>query len=393
MKKALILNISHNDIGTISSLKKLGFYVIGTGNNPTLPGKELVDEYIQADFSDKELILSIAINKKIDAICSCCNDFGVITAAYVAEKLNLPGHDTFQNALTLHHKNRFKEFAIKHGIITPPSEAFNDYQRAFSWIAEQSFPLMIKPVDMTGGKGCSKINSIDEASSAIHHAFNSSKGKVIVIEPYITGTQHACCTFVIDKKVRMICSNNEYSIVNPYKVEVDTFPADDFEDVEPIIVEQIEKIVNILNLNDGIFHVQYIMSNGVPYIIEVMRRVLGNLYMYPAMKLTGLDWEYWETRVHCGLDTKHFPRYTGQHGFWAYRALMGSQNGIVKGLKISSDILEHQIYKFILHEPNDYLIKDHQTEQLGFLFFEFSSRNEMDEMMVKRYGEIQLEFY
>ena len=94
MKKALLLCASHNDLGLIRALKKLGYYIIVTGNIPGQIGQKYADKYIKADYSDKELILEIAKREKIDAICQCCNDFGVYTAAYVAEKLNLPGYDS-----------------------------------------------------------------------------------------------------------------------------------------------------------------------------------------------------------------------------------------------------------------------------------------------------------
>ena len=66
-KKALILNISHNELGPIRALRKLGYHIIATGNNPTLIGKQYVDEYVSADYSDKELIPKIAKEKRIDA--------------------------------------------------------------------------------------------------------------------------------------------------------------------------------------------------------------------------------------------------------------------------------------------------------------------------------------
>ena len=103
MKKALLLCASHNDLGLIWALKRLGYHILATGNLPGLPGEKHVDKYIQADYSDKELILNIAKNEKISAICHCCNDFGVYTAAYVAEKLGLPGYDSYNTTLILHN--------------------------------------------------------------------------------------------------------------------------------------------------------------------------------------------------------------------------------------------------------------------------------------------------
>jgi hypothetical protein len=84
-KKLLLLNGSHSDIPLINSAKSLGFYVITSGNNPKLIGHSYSDERCYADFSQPEAILEIARKLKIDAVCSCSNDFGIITASYISE--------------------------------------------------------------------------------------------------------------------------------------------------------------------------------------------------------------------------------------------------------------------------------------------------------------------
>jgi biotin carboxylase len=262
MKKALLLCTSHNDLGLIRALRKLGYYIIATGNRENSPGERWVDKYIKADYSDKELILSIAQAESIDVICQCCNDFGVYTAAYVAEKLNLPGYDSYENTLILHNKDKFKEFAVANDIMTPKTESFDDEESALAAIREMDFPLIVKPTDASAGNGINKVANYDGVAKAVKEAFSKSRAKRIVVEPFIEGTQHGFCTFLVNRKVVACCTNNEYSILNPYRVEIDTFPADSWDKAYPILVEQIEKIADILQLKDGIFHLQYIMRGG-----------------------------------------------------------------------------------------------------------------------------------
>jgi carbamoylphosphate synthase large subunit len=391
-KKAMILNISHNELRQILALKELGFYVVATGNKPGLIGGKYVDKYIPADYSDKEKILELAKSLKIDAICACCNDFGVITAAYVAEKMELSGHDTYENALIIHHKDRFKQFAKMYGINTPQAECFSEQNDAINWLNETRYPIIVKPTDLTGGKGVSKANTYKEAVEAIKTAFLLSKSKRIVIEHFIEGTQHACCTFIMKQKVVAYCTNNEYSYVNPYLVEIDTYPADNFESIKPIILNETEKISSILGLKDGILHIQYRMKNGKPYIIEIMRRVLGNLYMIPAEKHTGINWDYWEARSHCGLDCSDFPSSFERKGFYAYKTIMGQKNGKIKKLIIPEAFKKYIFDEYILWSQ-DKQIENHKSEQLGFLFFQFDSKEEMNEILFDRYNEIFLEYY
>lgn len=384
MKKALLLNSSHNDLGLIRALRKLGFYIIATGIWENLPGQKFVDEYIQADYSDKEWILSIAKEKNVDAICPCCNDFGVYTAAYVAEKLGLGVYDSYQTTCILHNKDKFKAFAREHDLLSPISESFSDVETAIEAAKQMAFPLIIKPTDASAGNGVTKVESEAFLADAVKCAFEGSRIKKIVIEPYIEGSQHGFCTFLINQKVRAYCTNDEYSVVNPYRVEIDTYPASVDQEINAILIQQIEKIAKILDLKDGIFHLQYILKDGKPWIIEVMRRILGNMYSVPANLLTGIDWDYWEVRARCGLGCLHFPQMVQQEGYYAYKTVLARENGKIKEINIPHQYDKYIFHQFLLHKEGDRIGK-YQKEPIGFLFMMFSSEEEMLNVLVENY--------
>lgn len=71
----------------MKELKEMGYYVVTSGNAPNLEGHAFADEYIAADYSDKELMLNLVIEHQIDGIISCANDFGTITVAYIAKQM------------------------------------------------------------------------------------------------------------------------------------------------------------------------------------------------------------------------------------------------------------------------------------------------------------------
>ena len=87
MERLLILNGSFCEQPVITKAKEMGYYVITTGNAPDLMGHAYADEYIPADYSDKEAILQLVKEHNIDKIVSCANDFGVLTAAYKKKKI------------------------------------------------------------------------------------------------------------------------------------------------------------------------------------------------------------------------------------------------------------------------------------------------------------------
>ena len=384
MKKALLLCSSHNDLGLVKALRKLGYYIIVTGNRKGLPGERWCDEFIEADYSNKELILSIAKEKSIDAIVQCCNDFGVYTATWVAEQLGLPGYDTYENCLTLNNKDRVKEFCKKYDILSPVAEGFTDLEKAKEHVKTAKYPIIIKPTDNSAGNGITRADDVATAMVALETAFSKSRAGRIVVEPFITGSQHGFCTFLRNQKVVNCLSNNEYQMINKYRVEIDTYPADNFDKVKDILIEQVNKIASILHLADGIFHLQYIYDGNGPQILEVMRRIAGNMYHVPGNALTGLDWEYWETRARCGLSLDDMPIGVRQEGFYAYKAIMADHNGIFDGIQVPEEYNKYLTETYMLRKPG-YQIDNYKSDPMGFLFFMFPSMEIMKKILIDDY--------
>lgn len=375
-KKLLVLNGSHSDIPLIKAGKKLGYYVITTGNKPELVGHKYADEYHNADFSNVQEIYELSEKLKIDAVCSCANDFGAITAAYVAEKLGLPGHDSYKTTLILHHKDKFKRFSKENQIKTPIAESFDNIETAINRKEEFNYPVIIKPIDLTGGKGITKVYSELEFEQAVKKAINISPSHRIVIESFIEGTQHSFSTFLVNRKVASYFSDNEYSYLNPYLVSTSAAPAIDVDKVDKVLISEVEKIASLLNLTDGVFHIQYILSNGKPHILEITRRCSGDFYSYPVAFATGIPWAEWIVRAECGLDCSSFPQNIKQSKFCGRHCIMGNKNGIVKNVKISSEI-EDNIYDQFLWWKAGYEITNYMVDKLGVLFLKYNSMDEM----------------
>lgn len=382
--RALLLCASHNDLGLIRSLRKLGYFIICTGRIPGMIGEKYVDEYIPLDYSNKEAILKLAIEKKIDAIVQCCNDYGVYTATWVAEQMGLPGYDSYKTTLTLHNKDLFKKFALRNGIMTCPAVSFDYCQSAVEWAKSNVLPLIVKPTDASAGNGIRKIEHPNEIEAAVESAFACSRNGKIVMEPYLNGSQRGFCTFLKNRRVIACCSNNEYSIINPYRVEIDTFPASDDESVYQVLIGQVEKIADLLNLKDGIFHLQYMNVDGTPYILEVMRRILGNMYSVPASFSNGFDWDYWETRCRLGLPIEGISASYSQEGYYAYKTILAERNGIIKDIVIPPIYERFVLHKCMLKEKGD-IIENFCVQPVGFLFMMFESEQEMLETLIENY--------
>lgn len=68
------------------------------------------------------------------------------------------------------------------------------------------------------------------------------------------------------------------------------------------IIKQSEKNTSLLSSKTGIFHVQFILHNNQPVIIEICPRAPGDLYIKFVAYATGVDYAAWIIRVAAGLD-------------------------------------------------------------------------------------------
>ena len=375
MKKLLVLNGSHSDVPLIAAGKRLGFHVITSGNDPALVGHRYSDEYHCVDFSDKRAMLELSRKLKIDAICSCANDFGAITAAYVAEEMGLPGHDPHEAALTLHQKHRFKAFALANNISTPYAASFFSPEEACAQLDKLKFPLIIKPVDLTGGKGVSKAGTKEEYLKAVRHAFSCSRMNQFLVEEFIQGTYHSLTTFVLERKIVFCFSDNEYSFVNPYHVTTSAAPATGIEKVIHQLKLEAERMIDVLSLCDGVFHMQYIQTGSKAWIIEVTRRCSGDFYPYPVQYATGVDWAEWTVKAECGFDCGDFPQAV-QRGFYGRHCVMARGNGVIKRVSISPELKGNVIDSFTLMGKGD-VIRDYMVDKAGVLFLQYATAAEM----------------
>lgn len=374
-KKLLIAGAGYADIPLIKSAQDLGFYVITSGNNPEDLGHKESNETCLADFSDPEAMLNIAKNLDINAICSCANDFSAISSAYVAEKLGLPGHDSYQTTKLIHHKDSYREFALANDIPTPYAKGFSDTQTALSVIDEFQFPIMIKPVDLTGGKGITKVDDKTLAEEAIKNAFDRSKTKRIVIEEFITGSRHGFSAFIRDGKVAFHFTDNEHYYLNQYMVSAASTPSIVPNRAVDELIEQSEKIASLLSLKTGIFHVQFILHDNLPVIIEICRRPPGDLYIKLVEHATGIDYASWIISAAAGLDCSKLSQ-KDVDGFYTRHCIMTSETGVLDKIVIDKN-LEGKIIDQLLWWKHGDRIDDVQTKKFGIVFIKFSSMAEM----------------
>ena len=395
-KKMLLLGGSHAEIPLIQAAQSLGWYVITTGNAREGLGHPYADKNVFADFSDKDAMLELARSEGVQAVCSGCNDFALLSTVYVCEKLGLPGHDSYATSLEIHHKDKYRALATRLGIPTPRAitvrasnctENCADFEAA---IAQLSFPIIVKPVDLTGGKGIHRAANADEAREAYKDACSRTRQDHVVVEEFVQGTNHGFSAMLVKGKVAFAFSDNEQYFVNKYLVSGANSPSTTADAGLAKLREYSERIAQELHLVDGILHIQYIeRADGTPVIIEICRRPPGDLYIKFVKYATGIDYPKFIVLAETGEDISGIADVSTQ-GFWLRHCIMsdcqtGEQTasddiskGTVRDVTFAPEIQGNIVEKFLWYKPGE-VITDKLTYKAGIVFFKFDSLAEMQD--------------
>lgn len=370
-KRLLMLNGGYNETPLIEAAHRLGFYVITSGNDPSGAGHQYADEYAPADYSDCNAVVELARRLEVDAICSASNDLAAISASFAAEQLRLSGHDTFETSKVFHEKDEFRRVADSLGLNVPLSRVFDSPDEAREYAKAINRPLMIKPIDMSGGKGISRVETGADSDWAIEKAFKISKAKRVVLEDYIEGTQHGFICYIRGGKVVFDISTDDYSDeVNPWLVCASSgHHAAGYLQVRDSIIRDVESLAGACGAADGFLTIQYMMRDGEPWYIETMRRCLGNLHFLSLSKETGVDWPEWFVASEAGLPCDNYIDNASigdtVAGFFIPFA---HRNGIIKDIQVNPEFQKSVFHEEWFFKTGDF-ISDYEQEKIGVLSF------------------------
>ncbi|MDE6886332.1 MAG: ATP-grasp domain-containing protein [Helicobacteraceae bacterium] len=381
MKKLFLAGAKFADIPAILAAKQLGYYVITSGNDANDLGHKYANEVILEDYSNKEAMLKLLETLKVNVLIPSCDDYSLLTCSYINDYLKIGNFDNFETSKIIHHKNLWREFCAKNNIISPKALSFNNPLEAIDSI-KKNFArkkIIIKPIDSAAGKGVSKNFGNDTSlKDNIEFALEHSRSKKIVVEEFIEGSKHGFSTILINKKVVFYFYDNEQYDYKPFAVSGTTTSNIITQKMANDLIEEIEKIADILKLEDGIFHTQTIlktMQDGSKklVIIEACRRAGGDLYSKFVSLSTGIDYPllYICSIANIPLPKLEFKRKK----FIARQCIISRQGGVLQDIIFNKNIKNNILDLFLWYKKGEVINSFYKA---GIIFLEFSSQEEME---------------
>lgn len=399
MKKLMILGGSRYALAVIDAAKKLGIYTITCDYLPGNIAHKYSNEYVNVSIIDKKATLGIAKEKKIDGIMSFACDPGVVTAAYVAEQLELPNVGPYESVCILQNKGKFRKFLADNGFNVPMAKEYQYIEEALRDVNTFQWPIIVKPTDSAGSKGVTKVDSPDKLQESIEYALTFSHCNEFIVEDFINQRGYSSDTdsFSVEGELKFVSFNSQRfdaDSPNPYTPSAYSWPSSMTESNQKELKYEIQRLLKLLKMRTAIYNIETREGmDGKAYIMEVSPRGGGNRLSECLRYATGEDMITNMVRYSVGLSIDKVTQRPYQ-GFWAEIVLHSNKSGVFKELWISDEIEKNIVERDLWIKPGKNVRRFMSAnEAIGTLILNFDTAEQTEKVLnnVNSYVKIILQ--
>lgn len=382
-KKLMLLGGLRYLLPVIEAAHKLGIYVVTCDYLPNNIAHKYSDEYHNVSIVDKEAVLNLARELRIDGIMSFAVDPGVVTAAYVQEQMGLPGNP-YESVCILQNKDRFRNFLTQHGFNVPKAKGFASVEEALSEKYWFPWPVIVKPTDSAGSKGVTRVDRLADLEPALKVAFEHSISGRVIVEEFIEkqGCSSDTDCFSVDGKLKFVsfsAQRFDEDAPNPYTPSAYSWPSTFTKEQEAELTSEIQRLLTLLDMRTSIYNIETrIGINGKPYIMEVSPRGGGNRLAEMIRYAMDVDLITNAVRAAVGeeiVDVEQKP----YHGAWAEVVLHSDKDGVFHELIVDASMVNAKVVETDLWiSPGDSVRAfKGANDAIGTLVLNFASETEL----------------
>lgn len=399
MKRLMILGGSRYALPVIKAAHELGCYVITADYLPDNIAHKFSDEYCNVSIIEKDAVLEEAKKLNIDGIMSFACDPGVVTAAYVAEKLGLPSCGSYESVCILQNKALFRKFLTDNGFNVPVAKGYSSIEDAIADKDLFNWPVIVKPTDSAGSKGVTRVDDPSKLRESIEYALLFSHCSEFIVEDFIEQKGYSSDTdsFSVDGELKFVsfdCQMFDRKAENPYTPAAYSWPASISDEHQKELTSEIQRLLTLLGMKTSIYNIETREShNGKAYIMEVSPRGGGNRLAEVLRYATGVDLITNAVRAAIGEPVVNVEQKP-YDGYWAEVILHSENNGVFKELEISPELDGNVIERDLWIEPGTKVGGfSAANEAIGTLVLRFDTAERMNSVMnsIETYVHVVLE--
>lgn len=278
-------------VPTVSAAKALGYRVLVTDMYAERPAYALADAHEVVSVRDVEATIAVARAHRIDGVLCDSTDTGVVTAAAVAESLDLPGigRETARYCTDKGALRATLERAGVDGLAWRRVDSQADLPAA---AAAVGWPLVVKPVDNQSGRGVRRVADAAGLADAYAHARAHSRSQAVLLEAQLDGFEHIVDSFSVDGEctILSIAGKHPYADNPTISKRIVYLSGDTYEAAAALIGPVHLRVLAAIGLRAGVCHAEYFVAGASVVPTDIAARGGGvMIYTQAIPMVSGVD--------------------------------------------------------------------------------------------------------
>jgi biotin carboxylase len=279
----VVLGGADGAIATLRAARGLGLRTICVDRRTDAPAIRFADEYRNVSTRDVAgLLAALADRGDLAGVVSPASDVNLPAQYAVARGLGLPCGLSDRAVRASVDKAYFRDVCDRLGLPGPRFVA-GDPASVRRRAAQLSYPVIVKPVDSSGGRGVGACARPDDLAEALDAASAHSYAGRVIVEEYLTGSHHTAEAIVVDGRIALFAVGDRTLTAPPHFVTVEhTMPsADAGAGRQPGLAERVrtmlDRVCQQLRYAWGSMNVDIIVTtDGRVVLLELGARSGGN---------------------------------------------------------------------------------------------------------------------
>lgn len=279
MKKILIIGAGFLQDFVIRKSREMGYYTLAVDADPSAIGLSHADKSAAINIIDRDACLEFARKEQIDGVLTAATDYGVLTAAYIAAHMNIPGLN-YETAKLIKNKYLVRKRLFENHV--------DDTEQAYEVTRDTDisalsqllkYPVMVKPCDGSGSRGASRVDCSNNLAEACEYAVSNSITHKAEIESFIFGHEYGAESLVVNGEVHVLAIMKKWMTEPPYYAELGhAIPCGLPNEIEERAKRIVAKAIDALGINHGSVNMDLLITDtGKIHIVDVGARMGGNL--------------------------------------------------------------------------------------------------------------------
>ena len=287
----LVLGAGEDQLPAYREARRRGLTTIAVDQRSDRPALALADHFVQESTRDPEAVVAALGPMTPAAVVSLASDACLRSWHTLSERYGTAYRFPRRAADASEDKRTFHRVADSLGLPRYGWVQFDDLADLVSEASRLRLPVVVKPVDSSGGKGAQLITDARRIAPAAQYAATFSYSGAVLVEEFVAGRNLTIEIFMRDGTAHFTAIT-EKRLTGGARMLIGghTCPAPLEDRTRARLTDVAVRLSLAIGVTDGPVNYDVILApDGTPYVLEAGARLCGNGYPRLLQAVFGVD--------------------------------------------------------------------------------------------------------